>query len=991
MQAPAFLTRLSSVPRAIVAALLSLGSLFMLLILVVFVATAGVTFWISSTTSGQNFLSAQLTALTADSGYEIAVGPIRARGAGGVMVDYITVTASGAPVADVTGLTVTPSLAALLTRVASVDIHLRQLVIHPAPEDPQAPLDNAPTPLSLPNETELSAMLESIPVDAARLDRLRIDQIAFANADGMIEDPPMALTLGVNFDKDARGASLSASAALNGMSDEPLNADLRARAELAGENPAITLEALRIIQGEIDQTISGHLDLARDAADLRDLQLWLETIFEDQPARLSATLAQGDAPALRDIRLTGPGITAEGEVSRSADNVWQGRLQSVLSLPELAKVFPPAGDIPLREELKIDLSFTGETLSLVVPRLAYAPLDVRNIALSTSPLTDGRAGDRSVTLSLTENGSGAKMTAAAQLRQSDTGQWRAKAVDATLTAGRAGTVKLTGSAAEDALDLRLATSSLRLDRLRGILSPGDALPAVLLDKTEIKLQGTAAQPIIDWASRITPTSLPKGVSAIRADASGRIAGGMASNTINLTGRGLRTGRITAEFPLVLSLQPFEFALPDEGLRAEGRVAGDIAALNAFLPVGTRLSGPLNINVDASGSIANPVASGTLRWTQGRATEGSSGFSLQNIDLAARFDRDRITIEKLAARDATRGRLNASGSLGLATGVWPADIVVNLQDIDPFQKTVAAADMPVIDGVFSADLALKGERNSYLLNGTVRSSRLEIQLPERFNSSVPQLNIIEKRTANATDLPGADALRLDISVNVPRQIYVRGWGLDAEFGGALEISGTAATPVVNGMLESIRGRFEEFGRRFTLSRARLDFRGAVPPSPFLDIVADTSVDGIDASVVLTGSATAPKISFTSTPSMPQEDVLSHILFGQNRADISATQALQLAQTLRRFSGAGGAGLDPLGALRSGIGLDDLSVDSSNEGGASVGAGKYLADDVYLELNSGNETTAGGAKLKIDLTPNIKAESRIGGDSQAGGGLFWEWEY
>jgi translocation and assembly module TamB len=107
-------------------------------------------------------------------------------------------------------------------------------------------------------------------------------------------------------------------------------------------------------------------------------------------------------------------------------------------------------------------------------------------------------------------------------------------------------------------------------------------------------------------------------------------------------------------------------------------------------------------------------------------------------------------------------------------------------------------------------------------------------------------------------------------------------------------------------------------------------------------------------------------------------------------ISPFQALELARTLRRFSGRGG-GLDPLGELRGAFGLDDLSIQSDAEGGTTVGACKYISDKVYLQVESGSGDKSGAARLQLELAPNIKAESKIGQDATGGGGIFWEWEY
>jgi translocation and assembly module TamB len=104
-----------------------------------------------------------------------------------------------------------------------------------------------------------------------------------------------------------------------------------------------------------------------------------------------------------------------------------------------------------------------------------------------------------------------------------------------------------------------------------------------------------------------------------------------------------------------------------------------------------------------------------------------------------------------------------------------------------------------------------------------------------------------------------------------------------------------------------------------------------------------------------------------------------------------QAIQLTQTLRRFSGQGGAGFDPLGTLREATGLDNIAVDTDDSGAPNVGVGKYLSDKVYLEFKRGQSEASGAANLQIEITPQINVETEVGQDARAGGGIFWRRDY
>lgn len=337
-----------------------------------------------------------------------------------------------------------------------------------------------------------------------------------------------------------------------------------------------------------------------------------------------------------------------------------------------------------------------------------------------------------------------------------------------------------------------------------------------------------------------------------------------------------------------------------------------------------------------------------------------------------------------------GTIRTSGSFDGALGLPQIKADLNAKDAS------FSAQNGAMRGVLDADLSVRNSSaGTYLLSGTIDAQRIDVTLPERFTQSIPSLNVIEPGAGHSSAAP-ANALAsilLDMSFNAPQRVFVRGWGLDAELGGAVKIEGAADDPQFDGKFSIVRGRYSEFGKRFTISKADMLFAGSVPPSPTLSIVAETKADDVTAQINISGSPETPKFAFSSVPALPEDEVLARILFGQDMSKISPMQAVQLTQTLQRFSGNGGGAtsFDPLGMLRSETGLDDLRVETGEDGAASVGAGKYLSDNVYLDLQGGREENSGAATIEIEVTPNITIESEIGQDAQGGAGVFWEWDY
>jgi translocation and assembly module TamB len=150
--------------------------------------------------------------------------------------------------------------------------------------------------------------------------------------------------------------------------------------------------------------------------------------------------------------------------------------------------------------------------------------------------------------------------------------------------------------------------------------------------------------------------------------------------------------------------------------------------------------------------------------------------------------------------------------------------------------------------------------------------------------------------------------------------------------------------VFGTAELVRGRFTLAGRPFDAERGLIRFNGA-PEEALIDLVAALSAPDLTARVQLTGSVSDPDIELSSTPSLPEDEILPQALFGRASEDLSALEAAQLAASLAEL--AGQASLNIAGAARDLVGLDRLDVRDGGTG-LRIAGGKYLTRDVYLEV-------------------------------------------
>ncbi|RDE05251.1 translocation/assembly module TamB domain-containing protein [Sphingomonas aracearum] len=472
------------------------------------------------------------------------------------------------------------------------------------------------------------------------------------------------------------------------------------------------------------------------------------------------------------------------------------------------------------------------------------------------------------------------------------------------------------------------------------------------------------------------------------NASGTIAfanaGGAPTGRIDMTVRGLtRSGLVLSSRPIDLgvsaTLQPGKVAaraVVATGGQTVGRAqmllsplpGGDLAAAIAQAPLFAQLrysgpadtlwrltgielfdlSGPVAIGADVRGRLARPEIRGVVQARGATIESATTGTVLTNIQANGRFNGSRLVLDRFDAAAGKGGRVTGTGAFDLAAANG-FGIDVNVQANDALlinRDDIAAA--------VTGPLSFKSDGSGGLISGDVRLVRSRYRLGQATAAgAVPQLNIRE------INVPGGDdddepAVRrpwkLDVRARAPGALSVSGLGLTSEWSADLKIGGVPSNPAITGRADLIRGDYEFAGREFEIDRGLIRFGGEVPANPSLDITANADSTGLNATIRVTGQAQRPEIAFTSVPALPQDELLSRLLFGTSITNLSAPEALQLAAAVAALQD-GGNGINPINAVRRAAGLDRLRIlpaDPQTGQQTSVAAGKYITRRLFAEI-------------------------------------------
>ncbi|MFI4866602.1 MAG: translocation/assembly module TamB domain-containing protein [Steroidobacterales bacterium] len=534
----------------------------------------------------------------------------------------------------------------------------------------------------------------------------------------------------------------------------------------------------------------------------------------------------------------------------------------------------------------------------------------------------------------------------------------------------------------------------------GRLTPTLALSASLRDFTPALLRALwpdlKAEGHVDADADLTGTlAVPLGSLRVK---------GRGLRSVNGAARGLPPTDFDASALLQGQVVQLELQMhAGEGLQLQGRgqvplnrnatmafkLSGkfNLSVVNPIIEVsGQRLLGNATIDAELAGTPAAPQARGTLVINNGDLQDYPRGTHLSDVSATLAADGDQLQLQQLTAH-AGKGTITASGTLGLGGGDLPLALQVSAHGARPFASDLLTATIDM-------DLKVSGGLRSQLnAAGSVQIDRADITIPNALPPDVAVLNVVRAGRKPAPVAKSASIIvAMNLTVAAPRAVFVRGRGLDAEVAGQLRIAGTSADPDISGGFDLRNGTVNLAGATLTFNSGRVGFNGTgvrKKVDPTLDFTASNTSGGVTATLNIGGYADAPVITLSSIPEMPQDEILSRLLFGVSVTQLTPLQLAQIGAALATMGGVGGGGhFNPINAVQRRLGLDRLAIGGGSSNNASatgaagetsnaatIEAGRYVTRRVYIGAKqSTNGITQ--AQVQVDLTKSLKLQTTLG---------------
>jgi translocation and assembly module TamB len=358
-----------------------------------------------------------------------------------------------------------------------------------------------------------------------------------------------------------------------------------------------------------------------------------------------------------------------------------------------------------------------------------------------------------------------------------------------------------------------------------------------------------------------------------------------------------------------------------------------------------MSGPLALGADVTGRLADPQIHGSLKTTNARLESQVTGMVIDHLTSQARFSGPQLIFSQISGQTSGGGTVDGTGSVTFSEGATLLDLSFNAKQALLLNRDDVAARV-------TGPLRLRSDASGGVISGDLKLDKGRFQLGRASAAAaVPQLDVHETGLdpEDVIEIADLHPWKLDLKL-AGTDLEVTGLGIQSRWTTDLRIGGLADSPRFTGRADLVRGNYDFAGRNFRLDHGVIRFQGESPPNPLLDIHAQAQVQGLDASVIVQGTGLKPEITFASNPPLPQDELLSRILFGTSITNLSAPEALQLASAVAALQSGSGS-LDPINALRRAVGLDRLRIvpaDVATGQRTAIAAGKYITRKLFVEV-------------------------------------------
>jgi len=446
-----------------------------------------------------------------------------------------------------------------------------------------------------------------------------------------------------------------------------------------------------------------------------------------------------------------------------------------------------------------------------------------------------------------------------------------------------------------------------------------------------------------------------------------------------------------------------------GIQLNQPIAGNISStlsqldlLTKYIPQIKEPRGTLQATVLLKGTLAKPEITAALNLTNGKIHIPSLGITPQDIYLQGTTNVNKQLNFSGHFRSG-KGHATLQGSVDFNNPDYPLALEINGTELQ-------AVKLPEYSIIISPTIHLTFVKQNLKLQGTILIPEAQIT-PASFDQSITLSNdVVFVGAKDANNLPFTTNLQLTLKLG--EDIHLASHNLSATLAGNVQLNQLPGA-VINavGELYTKQGVYTAYGKTLKIQTGRLIYTGGSLMNPGLNISATkklktintggnmssftgqtslrpiyTGTEKLIVGVEVTGTLDNPVFSLISTPSLPQGDILSYLVFGYPASQANGNEYGALLSALSSMNPNTPSMGNFTKNLEQKLGLSEMTVQSvqvfnpnatstshSVVSTTSFVVGKKLSDDISIHYSIGLFNPVSILNLRYQLSKNWAVQS------------------
>ncbi len=568
---------------------------------------------------------------------------------------------------------------------------------------------------------------------------------------------------------------------------------------------------------------------------------------------------------------------------------------------------------------------------------------------------------------------------------------------------------------DGSMDADVRIDSLDLSILNSFLPEETEADGIL--NLDMKLRGNLDHPDADATLRLNNLAWgPYEIAGVNAN----LATADNSASFHSAVRFTTDEQITLDARVPLGRFLKNIPLPADSLITANVVSDsiDIGFVNEFTDQIALDKGHLVMDISLESDLRQHNVEGRIKVTGQALTIRQLNTRYEDFFLELHGDNSAVRLDTLYAEGGS-GTLSATGTINLGD---MKEKFVDSFDIQLLANHFQFSRKRQLRLVSDMDIHLFGdmERQNFDADVKIIESRVDIdQFTGGSGPALPsQKPLLVQALNGTTDVePPQKRTEINISkssygtakVNIPRNSWIYGKDMSVEYSGDIKAVKEAENIYLTGTVATIRGYYNLYGRKFTISEAKVTFTGGKEIDPILDITADYTFRDIEEnrrtlSVVLTGRASDPQAEFLlDGTQIEQADAISYIIFNRSTSELTQNEKSSMNESSSSSGFAQGLIIKQLSSqltrsIQEQLDLDVLEIQGNEDlSKTAIVVGKYITNRLFLSYerrlnnSSSSDTEIEILTLEYQINRAFSIQATRGNDSSTGMDLIWKYEH